>query len=256
MKDHYQTLGVGRTATADEIKKAYRRLASQHHPDKGGDTAKFQEIEEAYRTLSDDQTRSQYDNPAPGGFHQSGSQFDFNTIFDMFGTRFQQPQPARHARMTLWITLGDVARGGNKTVSIGTNTGVNAVEIEIPPGIDDGGTVQYSRLAPGGADLLVTFRIRPDAQWTRNGPNLIMDHKVSIWDLITGGESTITDILGNQLVMGIPPHTQPGTQLRLRNRGLAQRQGPPGDLFVRMQAQIPDHIPQNIIDAIVQNQNK
>ena len=200
MKDYYQTLGVGRTATADEIKKAYRKLASQHHPDKGGDTARFQELEEAYRTLSEPEKRAQYDNPQPqgfGGFQQSGAPFDFNTIFDMFGTRFQQPQPARHARMTLWITLADVARGGSKTVSIGSAAGVNAVEIEVPLGIEDGNTVQYHRIAPGGADLLVTYRVRPDAGWGRNGTNLTMDHRVSIWDLIIGGETTVTDILGN-----------------------------------------------------------
>ena len=62
---HYDTLGIAKTATPEEIKRAYRKLASQHHPDKGGDTAKFQQVEEAYRVLSDPQQRAQYDNPQP-----------------------------------------------------------------------------------------------------------------------------------------------------------------------------------------------
>ena len=65
MTDHYATLGVPRTATADEIKRAFRRLASQHHPDKGGDTQKFQAIQAAYATLGDEQKRAEYDNPRP-----------------------------------------------------------------------------------------------------------------------------------------------------------------------------------------------
>ena len=65
MADHYSTLGISKDAGADDIKRAYRKLASQHHPDKGGDTKKFQEIEEAYRTLSDPEKRQQYDNPQP-----------------------------------------------------------------------------------------------------------------------------------------------------------------------------------------------
>jgi DnaJ-class molecular chaperone len=68
--DHYNTLGVAKNASPDEIKKAYRKLASQHHPDKGGDKAKFQEIQVAYDTLSDTNKRQQYDNPAPQGFHR------------------------------------------------------------------------------------------------------------------------------------------------------------------------------------------
>ena len=72
MADYYNTLGVAKQASADEIKRAYRKLASQHHPDKGGDTKKFQEIEEAYRILSDPDKRAQYDNPAPQGFNQFG----------------------------------------------------------------------------------------------------------------------------------------------------------------------------------------
>ena len=73
--DHYATLGVAKNATPDDIKKAYRKLASKHHPDKGGDTATFQKIEEAYRILSDPQQRQQYDNPMPQNFGQS---FNFN----------------------------------------------------------------------------------------------------------------------------------------------------------------------------------
>ena len=90
MTDHYATLGVARTASADEIKRAFRKLASQHHPDRaGGNTTKFQEIQAAYETLGDEQKRASYNTPQPqhpfggGGFHQN---FDFNEIFNMFAS--------------------------------------------------------------------------------------------------------------------------------------------------------------------------
>ena len=82
MTDHYQILGIAKNATPDEIKKAYRRLASIHHPDKGGDTAEFQKIQVAYDILSDPQKRQQYDNPMPQGnpfgSHPGGFHFNMN----------------------------------------------------------------------------------------------------------------------------------------------------------------------------------
>ena len=96
MSDHYSTLGVAKTATQDEIKKAYRKLASQHHPDKGGDTKKFQDIQTAYETLGDEQKRSQYDSPQPQGVHfEFGGPggFDLGSIFNMFGARGFQNHP-------------------------------------------------------------------------------------------------------------------------------------------------------------------
>ena len=98
MIDHYSTLGVGKNANADDIKKAYRKLAGKHHPDKGGDTATFQKIEEAYRILSDPQQRQQYDNPSPfgqPGFGSHNASFDMDAIFSMFGARFHHPQQQR-----------------------------------------------------------------------------------------------------------------------------------------------------------------
>ena len=90
MTNHYQTLGVERTASAEDIKRAYRKLAGQHHPDRGGDTAKFQTIQAAYDVLGDQGKRQQYDNPAPQ--FSGGAPFDFDNIFNMFGARFQQEQ--------------------------------------------------------------------------------------------------------------------------------------------------------------------
>ena len=92
--DHYKTLGVPRTASAEEIKKAYRKLAMEHHPDKGGDVSKFQEITNAYETLSDTDKRFQYDNPSaspqfsqhPGGFGININGFDLD---DLFGQIFE-----------------------------------------------------------------------------------------------------------------------------------------------------------------------
>jgi curved DNA-binding protein len=258
MQNAYQTLGVDRGATADEIKKAYRRLASQHHPDKGGDKARFQEIQSAYDTLSDPQRRAQHDSP-PNPFGGMGGQgFNFESIFDIFGTRFQHPHQQRmqQARMSLWITLQDVAEGGKKTVSVGSQQGNVTVEIEIPLGINDGDTVQYPRTGPMGMDLLITFRIHPNPRFERQGTNLITEQAVSIWDLILGSEIVVRDVLGNTLSLAIPPRTQPGTTFRLRERGLRHRSGTTGDLLVRVQATIPKNIPESLVDAIAQNRNQ
>jgi len=262
MQNPYQTLGIDPSSTPEEIKRAYRKLASQHHPDKGGDTKKFQEIQTAYDTLSNPQQRAAYDNPNPfgaGGFSFSaGGPFDFESIFNAFGTQFRTPHQRmqQHARMSLWITLEDVARGGAKTVSVGSSHGTVTVEIEIPAGIDDGDSVQYPKIGPAGMDLIVTFRIHPNARWQRQGPNLVTEQPVSVWDLILGAEIPVRDLLGNTLSLTIPPRTQPGTTLRLQQRGLRQRNGVPGDLFVRVQARIPDHIPIDLIDTIEKNRNQ
>jgi DnaJ-class molecular chaperone len=142
VKNYYQILGVSSTASTDEIKRAYRRLASQHHPDKGGDTARFQEIEEAYRVLSDADQRSEYDNPGVRININSGQPFDFDNIFNMFGARFQQRQAAS-ARVMLWISLRDVAQGGKRVISVASSQGQSNVEIVIPPGVQDGDSVRY-----------------------------------------------------------------------------------------------------------------
>jgi DnaJ-class molecular chaperone len=247
MSDHYQTLGVPRTATQEEIKKAYRKLASVHHPDKGGDTKKFQDIQTAYDVLGTEQKRAQYDNPTPQHmqfeFNGPGG-FDFNNIFSMFGAQFQQPGQHRqtHTRMSLWITLQDVASGGNRTVSVGTNHGTMNIEIEIPLGINDGDNVQYSGIGPDKSDLIINFRIHPHPKWQRNGLTLVTEHPVSIWDCLVGGETEIKDILGNQYNINIPPLAQPGSLLRLKDKGLRNRQGQKGDLLIKIQAQMPTSI--------------
>jgi DnaJ-class molecular chaperone len=257
MTDYYAALGVPKTATSDEIKKAFRRLASTHHPDKGGDTQKFQAIQEAYATLGDEQKRAEYDNPRPQ-FSGFPGGVNINDIFgQMFGQQFaqQHQHPRRgHVRMTLWISLLDVATGGKRTVSLGTQSGVSAVEIEIPMGIMDGDNVQYEGIGPGGSDLVVQFKVTPDRKWQRDGLNLAQEVRIDIWNLILGGELTIDTLTGKTLSTQVPARTQPGTVLRLKGQGLRDRAGQIGDIMVRVQAQIPENIPPEIIDAIQKHQ--
>ena len=260
MTDYYAALGVPKTATSDEIKRAFRKLASQHHPDKGGDTQKFQAIQQAYATLSDEQKRAEYDNPRPqfSGFHGHPGGVNINDIFgQMFGQQFaqQHQHPRRsHVRMTLWISLLDVATGGKRTVSLGTQSGVSAVEIEIPLGIMDGDNVQYEGIGPGGSDLVVQFKVTPDRKWQRDGLNLAQEVRIDIWNLILGGDLTIDTLTGKTLSTRVPARTQPGTVLRLKSQGLRDRAGQIGDIMIRVQAQIPENIPPEIIDAIQKHQ--
>lgn len=255
MTDHYATLGVARTASQDEIKRAFRKLASQHHPDKGGDTAKFQQIQAAYDVLGDEAKRQAYDRPQPQfGNFGGGANFNFQDIFgQMFGQQnpFAQQHARRgHVRMSLWISLLDVATGGTRTVSIGTQTGAQTVEINIPVGINDGDNVQYEGLGPGGSDLVVQFRIQTDPNWERQGLNLITNRRISVFDLILGCDTVIRDITGAELSLTVPSGTQPGTLLRLKGRGLPDRRGAQGDAFVRISTELPVNIAPEIREAI------
>ena len=256
MKDLYAILGVSRGASGDEIKRAYRKLAMQHHPDRGGDQARFQEIQQAYDVLSDPQRRQAHDNPQPQpmnfDFHGAGFQDIFSQMFGQNGFGpFQQANHRRgHVRMELWVHLVDVAQGSRRTVTLATPQGTRAVEIDIPLAINDGDHVQYPGLAPNQQDLVVTFRVYPDGTWTRAGLNLMTQCEIVIWDLILGGEVKIRDIMGQELTVRIPPHTQPGTQLRLRGRGLRDRAGNLGDILVSLATRLPQNIPEPLLEAI------
>lgn len=259
MTNHYTTLGVQKDATADEIKKAYRKLAGQHHPDKGGDKAKFQAIQAAYAVLGDPQKRAEYDHGSNAGFNASfnGQPFNFESIFDIFGARFHNGQQRRQqVRVSLWVSLIDIVQGGKKTISIGTQHGTQAVEIEIPKGINDGDNVQYGGIAPGGGDLIVQFRIHPNPLWQRQGQNLVTEMSVSIWDCILGKNMPIRDILGTELTVTVPANTQPGTILRLRHRGIPQQNGPAGDILVVVKATIPANIDPELLALIEQKRHQ
>ena len=255
MSDHYATLGVSKTATTDEIKRAFRKLASQHHPDKGGDTAKFQSIQAAYDTLGDAVKRAEYDNPRPqfSGF-PGGAQFNMNDIFgQMFGGQSPfgpQRRPQSHTRMTLWIRLTDVAQGGTRPVAVGTPQGQSTIEVEIPLGINDGDNVQYQGLAPGGGDLVIQFRVHPDPIWQRNGLDLVTDVTADVWSMILGSDITVQTLTGSTLTTSMPPYTQPKTLIRLRGHGLRDRSGNTGDLMIRVMPTIPKTIRPELLEAI------
>lgn len=265
--DYYKTLGVGKTATPDEIKKAYRKLASQHHPDKGGDTATFQKVEEAYRILSDPQKRQEYDNPQPQ-FHQGQNPFgfQFNTqgfdLNDLFGQMFRQHQPQHQPRQQIYrtsinITLEQSYFGGEHHMQLQTPTSNRMVKIDIPKGIQNGNQVKIDDIIDGAA-LIVEFRVAKHLKFDRAGNDLVSNHSISVLDLIVGNSFEFTTINGNTLEVTVKPKTQPFMQLKIAGKGMPVYGAPNiyGDQIILLKPFIPDIIDQSIIDSIVQAKNK
>ena len=245
MKDYYSILGVDRKASDSEIKKAYRKLASQHHPDRGGDTDTFKQVQEAYDVLGNPQRRQEYDSPQ--GFYSQRHNFD--DMLDQYFTQFNIRSQMQSSRINLWINLEDVARGGPRLITVNAGAGSMPVEIDIPQGIHDGEAVRYPKLIKG-SDLVVGFRVNPHAQWHRDGLDLWCEKPLNFWQLIVGTEIPVKDLIGRSVNLKVPPRTKPGSSLRLKSRGLQRPGHNPGDIFVRIRATMPDNIPNEIVEVL------
>jgi DnaJ-class molecular chaperone len=268
--DYYKTLGVNRNASPDEIKKAYRRLAGQHHPDKGGDTATFQKIQQAYETLSDPEKKNQYDNPNPfgggmpgGGFHHGfPGGFQFNSTFDindivgqMFGGGSRHVFQQQY-RTTIWVSLEQVYHGGEQILQMQGPNGSNTIKIDIPKGVENGAQLRYDNLITNGI-LLIEFRVHPHKLYDRVGQHLQSAKRISVLDLIIGTDFEFTTISGKTFTVQVKPGTQPDSTLRISGQGLPymNEQGN-GDQLILIKPYIPDKIDKQITDSILRSRSQ
>ncbi len=196
MKDYYDILGLKKGATADEIKKAYRRAAHQHHPDKAkGDRAqaeqKFKELNEAYQVLSDPDKKARYDqfghagtngqgSPFGGGgrnpFGQGGVEFDFGGGgFGMFGSLFEDLMGSAMANINAEVRISLTQAILGDTIQLRTNTG-ETIDLKIPPGATDGQTFAFrgkgAQHRKGKGDLFVTIRVQLPRRLSREQKEL------------------------------------------------------------------------------------
>jgi|AntAceMinimDraft_1070359.scaffolds.fasta_scaffold01333_23 curved DNA-binding protein len=236
--NYYDVLGVPKTASPEDIKRAYRKLASQHHPDKGGDTAKFQQVEEAYRMLSDPAKKSEYDNPNPFGQPQSnwsqsgGGPFDqfFHQfgpdLGSLFGARRGAPKN-RNINLSTDITLEEAFFGKDVVAQYNIFNGHRRTfEARIPPGVEGGNTLRVPgagdhsvpQLPPG--DALLAINIIPHARFNRSGADLAEELEISVWEAMLGCEKDIRTIDNRVVTIKIKEGTQPNTTMRLQGYGM------------------------------------
>lgn len=263
MTDYYSILGVPKGASADEVKKAYRRMASQHHPDKGGDTAKFQQIEEAYRVLSDPNQRAQYDNPQPefadpfGPFMNSHG---FHDIFRHFGDVFghhhhrQQPQRNRTVNITAGISLEDAFNGKELLANVTLPSGKEQmINVKIPAGVDSGTVLRLAGMGedqiPGvpRGDIHMTVNVLPHPIFQRHGEDLVTEVNIPIWTALIGGTISVKTIDGKDYDMTIPEGTQFGTTLAMQGAGMPRMNAPGirGRMLIKLNITIPSNLTEN-----------
>lgn len=268
--NYYEVLGVSKTAGPDEIKKAYRKLASQHHPDKGGDTAKFQQVEEAYRVLSDPQKRQEHDNPMPQhqhfNFNFGQGQGDINEIFSQFfgnqnpfqNMRQTHPRRNKDIRTEMVLGLQETLSDQRKFLSIKTADG-NAQEIDIviPKGITSGTTIKYPNLGdsmftnlPRG-DLYLTVNVLRHPTYQVSGLDLLVSLTIDCFQAILGSEQTVVGLDGKIFTIQTPIGCQPGTKLKISGEGLwAFQQDVKGSLYVQVNVTIPTNLSTEQIEQI------
>lgn len=275
---HYDTLGVSKTATQDEIKKAYRKLAGKHHPDKGGDTAKFQEIQTAYDVLSNEQKRAEYDAPPRGphidlndlfrhqGFYRggpNGSGMDEDEMYgdyaDIFARmqRAQRPRRNKDLRISMSISLKATLEEQKKVINLKTSTGNETIDITIPRGVPNDSTIKYAGIGerffetlPRG-DLYVTVNVLPDPNFDVDNTDLYTKVNVDCFNAILGTTVTVTGLDDKQFAIKIPAGSQHGTKLRIKGQGLyVTGVDLRGDLYVVLQIVLPEITDQSKLDLI------
>ena len=268
--NYYEILGVAKDATADEIKRAYRKLASQHHPDKGGDKAKFQEIQQAYDTLSDATKRQQYDMPGNGTqFHWHSADMhhpDIDAIFRNFGfgfgaDPFSQHRPQRRnrdLRIEIPIPLVSTLEEQSKTIQVSTTNGEKStLEVKIPRGITNGTQIKYTGLGDNlfntlaRGDLYVHFNVHNAENFVVNGIDLYTKINVNCLLAVVGGTVNVTGLDDKVFELTLPAGTQPGIKFRIPQQGLYQMNSAVrGDLYVELVLTVPQDLPADHVETI------
>jgi curved DNA-binding protein len=293
-KDYYKILGVERNASEDDIKRAYRKMALQYHPDRNqGDKQaedRFKEINEAYQVLNDPAKRARYDQLGDsysrwqqrgtpgGGFNwedwtttapSGGVRVEMDDLEDLFGGGFSEffsrifggmPEtgsgPAGRARPTgrtaqrpsfeqqVTISLQEAYQGSSRLIEVDGKR----LEVKTPPGARTGTKVRVSNAVPmvGQAekgDLYLVIQVSNDPRFERNGNDLYTDVTTDLYTAVLGGEVTVPTLTGN-VVLTIPPGTQPGQSIRLTGKGMPQLKNPAahGDLYARIKIKTPRNL--------------
>lgn len=269
-RDYYEVLGVPSNASEDAIKKAYRKLARQYHPDRvqgaGKEAAetRFKEISAAYDTLGDPEKRKTYDQMKQfgpgfqGHAHGQGGPFDrssrrgaspfgghgrmgggfapggFEDILDaMFGGGAARQAPSESTEVPVHVTLEEALAGTAREV-MNPRTG-KQLRVKIPAGVATGSKVR-------AGDLLVDVTVKPHPLFERTGDDLRLDLPVTFWEAIDGAEVEIPTLEG-AVKMKIPPRTQSGRTFRIKGKGMPHLKGEGrGDLFVKVQLHLPPDI--------------
>ena len=279
-RDPYDVLGVARSASADEIKAAYRKLAREVHPDVNThpDAEKqFAQVQQAWEVLGDPEKRSMYDRygsvgpqgGAGGGWGGGGVQMDpgqFSEIFEeMFsgggspfgGGGFGQtgrPAPRRGVdqRQDLHVTFVTAVTGGVEAIKLDDGS---TVQLKIPAGIEDGGTLRLRGKGPVGmsggeaGDLLVTVHVGAHPLFTRQGLNLLVHVPVTIAEAVHGVQVDLQLISGSVTVR-IPAGTSSGTRLRIAGQGVASASGKTGDVLVTVDIVAPKQVSDELAAAL------
>ena len=264
MSDYYSTLGIGKTATQDEIKQAYRKLAMKHHPDRtGGDDTKFKEIQAAYDTLGNPEKRSQYDNPQPqfGGGGFGGVPPGFEDVFaQMFGggnpfgfggMGGQRQAKNKTLNIQTQINLEEAFFGKELIANITLPSGrEQVVNVTIPRGIQDGTTLRLAKMGddsynhlPRG-DIHLTVIVVPHNKFNRQGDDLIKELEVNAIDAILGKNYQLETIDNRLLEVKINPGTQHGQMLAANGYGMPNMNDNRfvGRLLIQVKIQIPTNL--------------
>ena len=254
MKDPYQILGVDKTSSANDIKKAYRKLAKEYHPDKAkGNEEKFKEVADAYETLGSPQKKMQYDQRANNPFADLGHGFDGSMFEDLlrnqnfsgaFNQRYGYNQKGRNTTGVLRVTLADAYYGTNRDVTIGMKT----IKIDIPPGIKSGQQLRLKGLGQRGqtedlnGDLIMTIEVINDNNFYVDNQGLHTIKNISLFDAILGGKEKI-DCFDKTITFTIPPGTANGKVLRVKGKGFPiYKQNKFSDLLISIIVDIPSNL--------------
>jgi molecular chaperone DnaJ len=272
-KDFYKVLGVDKKAAADEIKKRYRALARDLHPDKTkGDVVKeeeFKAVSEAYEILSDPKKRAEYDEArslfAKGGFRAPQGGGDFGDIFgggnpqDIFANLFggggrRGPRKGQDLQTEATISFRESVFGTTLELRLGMDRGqAQNISARVPAGVNDGAKIRMKgKGSPGEAgpgDLFIQLHVKPHPIFGRKGENLTITLPITFAEAALGADVKVPTLSGDDVTVRIAPGTPNGRTLRVKGRGVVKG-SVTGDLLVTVEVQVPQRVDGKALNAL------